>query len=265
MLYQCLTEQVLELMEEGVLGCLRGFETIALLHLLEGGVLLLGQCLGDVDGDVHYQVAITIAVSLQCRQTLATQAYGLAGLCAGLYLYLHTAVYGRYLHGSAQYCRGQVKEQVVDKVVVAAAQFGMGLNLHIHLYVAGIAIVAASIALALDGQYHAVLNTGGYLYLNDLFAACYASARAVRTLVLDYRALATAGRAHALLLHATEHGVHLTCNVAGAVACAAGLGLAVLRTGTMALCAGYVLLHLELLGGTLCHFFQREFYLQYLL
>ena len=67
-----LVEQVLELAEDLVLQALVGAEVIGLLELLHRGLLVAAQGLGDVDADVHQEVARTIAID--AGQTLAAQA-----------------------------------------------------------------------------------------------------------------------------------------------------------------------------------------------
>ena len=55
-------KQVLELAEDLVLQAFVGAEVIGLLELLHRGLLVAAQGLGDVDADVHQEVARAVAV-----------------------------------------------------------------------------------------------------------------------------------------------------------------------------------------------------------
>ena len=110
-----------ELLEDGLLRIGVSLEVVALLHLLECLLLVLREGLRHVDADVDHQVAVAVAVTLNGRQSLASQTESLAWLCARFYLDLPLAAAdGRNLHLTAECSCGAVEEKVVDKVLSVA-------------------------------------------------------------------------------------------------------------------------------------------------
>ena len=58
----------------------------------------------------------------------------------------------------------------------------------------------------------------------------------------------------------TQRGVNNTRNLSAATACVASIHSAVFSASSCTLLATYVLVHLQFLGDTVCHFFQVQFY-----
>ena len=128
-----------------------------------------------------------------------------------------------------------------------------------HLQVAVDAAVARGVALARDGEHHALAHAGRNLDLHDLRTADSAFALALVTGRSDDLARTAAGRAHALGLHAAEKDVFDARHMARAVARRAGrIGIGVLGSRTAALVAGDGLVDLELLGDAVGDLGQRQ-------
>ena len=172
---------------------------------------------------------------------------------------LGAAVYRRHLDRTAQQGQRHGDIEVVNQVVAVAHQFGMRLLFDQHLQVAVDAAVARGVALARNGEHHALAHAGRNLDLHDLRTADGAFALALVTGRSDDLARTAAGRAHALGLHAAEEGVFDARHMARAVARRAGrIGIGILGSRTAALVAGDGLVDLELLGDAVGDLGQRQ-------
>ena len=211
---------------------------------------------------MYHKVAVTVAVALDRRHTLAAQANHLAGLCARLYLYLDTSVQCRNLHRAAQCCRREVQEQVVDEVLFLADELLVRFHLNIDLYVTRHTIAPSGIALSGHVDYHAVIYACGDVHLHGLLTLYHAFATTVRTLVLDDSAFTVAVGTGRLGLHASEHTVHHLGHHARTATLRTAFRLAVLAAAAVAMVAVHHLLYVELLRSSLGRLFQREAYLQ---
>ena len=69
-----LIEVIPESLEDGALCGGVAFEVVAVFHLLQLFLLVAAQCLWHIDADIHYHVALTIAISLHLGQTFRSQS-----------------------------------------------------------------------------------------------------------------------------------------------------------------------------------------------
>ena len=150
-----------EFLEDGLLCRSVTLEVVALLHLFERCLLLLCQSLWNIHADVYHKISSAMSVALYRRQSLAPETERLARLRARFNLYLHfAAADGRHLNLSAESCRREVKEQVVDEVLFFADEGVARFFLYEHLNVAGHTVVYSSVAFSRHVYHHATGHTG---------------------------------------------------------------------------------------------------------
>ena len=253
-----LLKHLLESVEEVALRRSSGLHVLACAELLEGLFLFAREVLGDVDADLHDQVACAVAVTLYDRQSFAPQTHGLAGLSAWLYLYLDLSVDGRNFSRATQNGCRNIEQELVLQVLSVAKEFGVRLFLDVDLNVTGNTVPAGCIALAPLGHNHTFLNACRYLYLFNLLALHDACSSTVLTLVADDTACASASVTLCLSLHVSEHGVYGAISDARALTLRAGLCLSVFAAAAVTMGASDVFVYLELLGDAGSDLFQAD-------
>lgn len=199
-----LIKETSETLENLLLDAGVGFESLSISHLLYQFALFLAGILGDIDADVHDDVAKTISVSRNGRHTLATQAHYFAGLCSGFNLNLDFSVKSGYFYRTAQCGCGEVKQKVVYQVVFLSQEVLVWLYLNVHLDVAGGAIASACVTLSRYVDNHTAVYACGYVNLDRFCSAYNTLSTAMGALVLDGLALSTAMGTWTLSLHATK-------------------------------------------------------------
>ena len=222
------------------------------------------QSLGHIHADVDHQVAISSAITLHSRQTLAPEAHRLARLSATLHLHLQClAIDGGDVHLATQGCCGEVEQQVVYQVVAVSYEGVVLFLLDIYLDVASYAAMMSSITLAGHIDHHTLGHASGNIDFYDLFTLGHTRATTFMTLVLNDLTFTVTGGAYALSLHHSEDALCGVGDDARSVTSRTCLSTAaVLGASAVTVGASDVLAHLELLGDARIDFLQGEAYLQ---
>ena len=250
-----------ELVEEVRLRLVVAFEVLGIAETFDSLALVTSKRLWHKHADVDQYVAIAVAIALNSRQTLATQAERLTRLGSRLYLHLQlAALNGGYLHIASEGCRREVENKVVYKVLTLTHEGVVLFLFDEYLDVTRHTIATPCITLTRSIDYHTVLNAGRDVYLNDFLAVLDTLAVTLRTLVLDDLSLTVTGRTDALCLHHTKDRLLLLYHHTGAMTRSTRLKSCAATTVTGR--TGDILANLELLGNASSNLKQIEAHLQ---
>ena len=209
---------------------------LGLSELLEQALLRSAYRRGHVDIDDDQNVAPPVTVHV--GNTLAAEPQHLARLRTGLDLDLGPGVDRRHFDRSAEHGLRESYIQVVYQIVAIAHEFLVGFLLDQYEQIAVDPAVTCGIALAADGQLHALADAGRNPYLDDLLASDNPLAVTFRAGRRDDASLAVTSGTGLGSLRAAEKGIdhlsHITRSVAGRTR---RIGALVLRSGTSALIA----------------------------
>lgn len=250
-----------ELVEEVCLRLVVAFEVLGIAETFDSLALVTRKRLWHKHADVDKNVAIAVAIALNSRQTLATQAERLTRLGSRLYLHLQLATLnGGYLHIASKGSRREVENEVIYKVLTLTHEGIVLLLFDEYLDVARHTIATPCIALTRSIDYHTVLNAGRDVYLDDFLTVLNALAVTLRTLVLDNLSFTVTGRTDALCLHHAKDRLLLLYHHTGAMTRSTRLKSCTATTVTGR--TGDILAHLELLGNARSNLKQIEAHLQ---
>ena len=185
-----------------IISAIRTLEVRLLAELLHKLALLLVEGCGDNDINNNDDIATTTAVNI--GETFTTKAHNLTRLCAWVDCNAHATVNCGHFGIATKYRRSNRDTEVVHEVVALTLEVGVVLLLNHNDKVTIYATMARSITHALKRECHALGNTCGDLYLNDLIAALGTLAVTVGTLILDYATLTLTRWTYALGLHTAE-------------------------------------------------------------
>lgn len=251
---------ILEFIKDTLLGRRVALEVLTFSQCLYGFPLITRQSLRHKNTDLNHLVTDTLAISLNSRQPLASQPERLSGL--GAWLYANSclfAVDGGHLYLTAQSRRREVKQQVVDYILVVAHERAVILLLNVDLNIATDTVVGTCIAFARHIDYHAVGDTSRYLYFNNFVAFDDTGSLTMLTLVLDDSAFTMTRSTLRLRLHHTKHGMnglyHHTMPVTRRTRLRTTSSLG---TRAMTVVANYVFVNLELLSDTCGNLLQTQ-------
>ena len=198
------------------------------------------------------QIARADSIALDGRQSLAAQTERLARLRARFDFDFHAApVNGRDVSLSAQCSCREVEQEIVDDILSVSDEGVVGLFLYVHLDISRHTVVSSGVTLARDIDDHTLGYACRNVDFDDLFAFDDAFPMAVAALVLDNGPLAAADMADSLGLHHAEDALLSADFHARPMTVRAGLATAAgLCSRAVAVVAGNILAHLELLGDT---------------
>ena len=184
-------------MEDALFRLVVAFEVVTANKALDGFLLFARECLWYVHTDIDHQVAASASVSLNSRQSLASQAHGLTRLCAVLNFNLQIiALDGGDIYLTSKCCCWEVEQEIVYQIVTVSDKKLVVFLFNIYLDVTGNASAMAGITLSWYVDYHAFGYTSGDIDFYYFLTLGHTSATTMRTLVLDNLTLTLTGRTY---------------------------------------------------------------------
>ena len=166
-----------ELLEDRPLGHVVAFEIIIIAQILQHVLLLTTQSLWYEDADVDNQVTFSAAVTLNGRQSFASQAQCLPGLCTSINLDSNARSFQcGYLYVSSEGRSWEVEQQVVNDILTVTNEGVVFFFFDVHLDIPADTVSLASITLARNVYDHAFCHACRYFNLNDFLAFYHSGA-----------------------------------------------------------------------------------------
>lgn len=209
-----------ELLEDRPFGHVVAFEIIIVAQILQQILLVTTQSLWYENADVDNQVTFSAAVTLNGRQSFASQAQCLSGLCTSINLDSNArSLQCGYLYLTAKGGSWEVKQQVINDVLTITNKGVVFLFFDVHLDIPADTVSLACVTLAWYVHDHAFCHACRYFNLNDFLAFYYSGTMTLMAFVLDNGAFTMTGWTFCLCLHHAQHGPyrldHNATSVAG--------------------------------------------------